>query len=219
LLPIAVVASWFDRHHGALGKFYLFRPVSPLLLLVLFAFTALAQLRFQDRRWLPFAWAAIAVGSLASILISPRMLRWPARDPDVGPMVAAIRSRTSPAQVVLIDPQLDTAAPYLDGPSASSLARKLDRPMFVSWKFVPTYAADIYRWYGRLKQRDQLFGESCPGDPRVGALVLAPGHLRLHPNCGVLVYEDRQAAVLLLQPLGAAHSPSSNATPAIGPRS
>lgn len=199
LVPIAVIASWIDRHHGALGKFYLFRPVSPLLLLVLFAFAALAQRLLGNRRWMAFTWAAIALASLASILNSPRVLRWPPRDPEVGPLVAAVRDHTAAGQVVLVDPDLDWPSPYLEGPSASSLARKLGRPMFVSWKFVPTNAADIYRWYGRLEQRKHLFAENCLGDRRIGALILSPQHATSDARCGTLVYADGKVDVLVLR--------------------
>jgi hypothetical protein len=191
LLPFALLASWFDRHHGALGKFYLFRPASPLLLLILFASAALIQNWLKNSRWAPLPWVVVTAGSVAYILVTPHLLVRPHAG-NAGPLIAAIRANTAPGQVVLEDPLLD----QLGGPI---LQRRLGRPMFVSWKFVPTNPADIYKWYERIELRQRLFDNGCPADKRIGALILDPADLPRKAACGRLIYQDKEAAVLAMR--------------------
>lgn len=191
LIPLALVASWFDRHHGTLGKFYLFRPASPLLLLLLFASAALLHERLGERRWTSLVWAALTAGSFTYILITPHLLVRP-RAVDTRPILTAIRTNTSPGQIVLEDPALD----QLRG---VNLQRQLGRPMFVSWKFVPTNPADIYTWYHRIQLRQRLFDGGCPADKRIGALIVASKNVRRKAVCGRLVYRDRDSSVFAMR--------------------
>lgn len=191
ILPLALLASWFDKHHGVLGKFYLFRPASPLLLLVLFASAAFIQQWFANKSWSWLIWLALAAFSIAYMRMRPHYF-WPDKDDQFGPLVAAVRAHTDPEQVVLVDPELD-------GIGGNSLPRNLGRQVFVSWKFVPTNPADIYTWYHRIELRRKLFAAGCPTNPRVGALIVAPQDLPGKARCGDPVYIDPRMTVLVMR--------------------
>jgi hypothetical protein len=133
----------------------------------------------------------------------PRLLRWPSQDSDPANLIAAVRAHTAPDQMVLIDPDIDergTTRPDVDLSGTGSLPRKLGRPMYVSWKFVPTNPAEIYEWFGRLEQRRRLFAAGCPNDPRIGALIVAPQNLARESRCGTLIYRDDRLAVIATRP-------------------
>lgn len=190
-VPVAVLTSWFDRGTGALGKFYLFRPTSPLLLLGLFAASALLARRFPRAWWL---WAGFSLAAIASIVLTPRSLPWPPEDSrETAAAIAAVQAHTRLGELVLLDPVLDRLG-------GNDLPRKLGRDTVVSWKFVPTNPRDIYRWYSLIEWRRVLFEQGCPPTgTRIGALIVASENLHRLSACGRVVHRSGRAAVIDLR--------------------
>jgi hypothetical protein len=196
ILPVAVLLSWYDRENGTLGKFYLFRPASPLLLLTLLSGCAVAARSLERFAWRRFVWPVIIAA--AATTLAMRGGRFAPSPPfaDVGSLAAAIRLNTKPNQVVLVDPVLDRRG----GHSLAGLPRHLGRPTYVSWKFVPTNPTDIYRWYERLERRRKLFESGCPTSPQIGALIMSAARLGTKAMCGRLIYRDARVAALAVGP-------------------
>jgi uncharacterized protein DUF6798 len=194
-LFLALIPSFVDRHAGLLGKFYLFRPASLILLL-----------------WLAlvFAWLNRIVGapgamlkSLALLLVLPPFLLNAAN--RIGNDVAspgelgaekralaeAMAREAASGAVVLIDPALDLA--FLD------FERSTGHPVLVSWKFIPTNDPEIREWYRRMEFRRAVFADGCAGTLPypVRFLVAQPERAAaLAKTCGSIIYSGKTAALL-----------------------
>jgi hypothetical protein len=194
-LFVALIPSFTDRHTGILGKFYLFRPSSLILLLWL----ALA-----------FAWlnrVAVPHGAmlkwLALLFVLPPFLLNAAnrigndlgRRDDLAAEKRAVpeilaREAASTA-VMLIDPALDLA--FLD------FERSTGHPMLVSWKFDPTNDPEILEWYRRMEFRRAIFADGCAGSLRypVDFLLARPERAAaLAKSCGPIIYSGKAIALL-----------------------
>jgi hypothetical protein len=133
-LFLALVAVYLDRDIALLGKFHLFRPASPMLLLWLFVIIA-----GLDRLGLRHG---IAVNQVALALIAPLFLlnavnRIVDERHDLAEHAAEKRGlaqflaqSAAPDAVVLIDPRLEYA--FLD------FERRTGHAMLVACKFNPT---------------------------------------------------------------------------------
>jgi hypothetical protein len=194
-LFIALILSFLDRHTGMLGKFYLFRPSSLILLL-----------------WLAlvFAWlnrTVVPQGAMLKWLglvfvLPPLLLNAVNRiGNDVGwrgdlaaekRAVAEVLAREAASTaVVLIDPALDFG--FLD------FERSTGHPMLVSWKFDPTSDPEILEWYRRMEFRRALFADGCDGSSRypVDFLLAQPEHAAaLAKTCGPIIYSGKGVALL-----------------------
>ena len=86
------------------------------------------------------------------------------------------------------------------------MERMLDRPTLVSWKFVPTNAAEIYRWWDLWQLRQHLFDAGCAGGtagiPVRYLLVLRPGTLGRVADCGAVAWSNGTEALVRLEPRG-----------------
>lgn len=193
-LPTAVVLSWFDRDTGSLGKFYLFRPATPVLLLALFALAALITHAVpRCTRQLVFGFAIF--GAMLELATSHSRWPWPATAKDWAPVAAVVGHTTSGDEAVLIDPDLDAVAVHLP--------RILRRPTVVSWKFVPTNARDLYRWHQLIEWQRRLYERGCPSaGSAVGALIVHPKNVNEKKACGRLVYLDDTSAIIDVKPEG-----------------
>jgi hypothetical protein len=198
ILPVAVLLSWFDRESLSLGKFYLFRPASPLLLLTLLGGCAVAARLLERFAWSWLVWPVLIAGAATSIAVRGGRFAPPPELATIAPLADAIRSNTRPDQVVLVDPALERRG--LGGHAFAGLPRHLERPTYVSWKFVPTNPNDIYRWYDRLERRRKFFENGCPTSPQIGALVMSRTTFGTKANCGRLIYVDERVAVLAVTP-------------------
>ncbi|HEX6843098.1 MAG TPA: hypothetical protein VF113_16305 [Stellaceae bacterium] len=194
-LLLALVAAFFDRHTGVLGKLYLFRPAALILLLWLtFAMAFLTTAKLPG-------WTALRLAALAVLL--PIFLmgaidriqadrRHAALGPEKAALAAALAERAAPGSVVLIDPQLEWS--YLD------FERRTGHPSLVAFKFMPTNDPQIVEWYRRIEFRRTLFEHGCtPGAAAypVDFLLTTPEHAAaLTASCGPVVYATDKLALL-----------------------
>jgi hypothetical protein len=179
-LALAFVAAALDRGTGALGKFYLFRPASLVLLLWLaFMVALLGRLGIAHWRELRL---------LALVLLLPPFLFGAAtrvagdlaRADQGGAALAPLLARLAASDaVVLVDPALE--------PRFFDIERRTGHPALVLWKFVPSDDAGILDWYRRLRFRDAVFAEGCAGKDayRFDFLLASPAHAAaLAGSCG-----------------------------------
>jgi hypothetical protein len=184
---LAFVAAAFDRTTGALGKFYLFRPAS-LVLLLWIAFMLALLGRFGI-----FHWRELRL--LALVLLLPPFLLGAAtrvagdlarRDQGGAALAPVLARLAAPDAVVLVDPALE--------PRFFDIERQTLHPVLVLWKFVPSDDAGILDWYRRLRFRDAVFAEGCAGkhDYRFDFLLASPAHAAaLAGSCGAPVAEGK----------------------------
>ncbi len=192
-VPLSLILSWLDRGTGALGKFYLLRPFSPILLLGLFVLVASWRKATEDNtetRFLPVAMAigvivvAIGAGSYRAVVHRP---------PEVqASLIAALQRHVSPEAPILLDPATDTmtAIPRLSG-----------RQTIVSWKFVPTDTNDIYRWWQLNNLRDRIFVGNCPGAGNpIRFLMASDASYPRVARCGREVWQGNGYRLIAVEP-------------------
>lgn len=158
-LLLALAASWLDRETGALGKFFLFRPSSLALLIALVGLAAwsrralgapLGSVRVVVALWVLPVFAWVVVQDRAARIAGDGERRAELRE-----VVAAVRARTEPDDLVLLQPGRDGEPPEV------ALPRLLGRPTYVSWKFVPTAPEDLVLWHERMQRRARFFESAC----------------------------------------------------------
>jgi hypothetical protein len=195
-LFLALLAAYLDRDTAFLGKFYLFRPASLVLLLwLLLVFAALDQLGLKQER----AVKLVALALVAPLFLLNAVNRIAGERQGLATHAAEKQALTeflaqnaSRDAVVLIDPGLEFS--FLD------FERRTSHPMLVTWKFDPTSDPEIREWYRRMEFRKELFAEGCHG---AGAyrvdflLTTAERAAPLAESCGPVVY--RTGAVALLR--------------------
>ena len=202
-LWLALGISWFDRHTGHLGKFYLFRSGAMSLLL---AFILVSVFRCTLRKYendririarqavmvIVAIWA-IKTGILGGYLLPTLRYGGPPKGLDA----KAIRQVANKDDVILVEPSIDRAV----------VPRLLDRPTLVNDKFIPTNPADIYRWYSYMQWRDAFFKSGCGDDLHWIApvkFILIPnrqGQSQVVDNCGPVVWSnDRYALIRVRHP-------------------
>jgi hypothetical protein len=194
-LFLALVPSFFDRHTGVLGKFYLFRSSSLILLLWLALVVA-----WLHRAVVPHA---AMLKSLVLLFVLPpfllnaanRVTADVAGRGDLGVDKHAISEilarEAAPGAIVLVDPALDLA--FLD------FERQSGHPMLVNWKFIPTHNPEILEWYRRMEFRRSVFADGCAGSLRysVGFFAASPEHApALARTCGAIVYVGKAVTLL-----------------------
>lgn len=194
-LFLTLLAAFFDRHTGALGKFYLFRPSSLVLLLWLApAVGFLGRLLQRHER---------VVKLLALALVLPPFLLGAAKriEGDVASGAALAEDKralagflvgnAAPGAVVLIDPQLEFS--FLD------FERRAGHPMLIAWKFMPTGEREIVEWYRRMEFRKAVFEQGCTRDApyRVDYLLTTSERApALVSSCGRLAFATGRLALL-----------------------
>jgi len=193
-LLLAMVISWGDRHTGWFGKFYLFRPAALTLLLACVTLMLVVRTVQQSgvaqiKRILAFGIVCLFLGQIAlQFALKVRV----GLSPRGQETVAAVHALTNPEDVVLIEPLGDTDIKF------ANLHRLLDRPTLVSWKFVPTNAGEIRRWWDLMQWREALFRNGCDGEsiPVQYILVLRPETLPLVSSCGTLTWSNGTQALV-----------------------
>jgi hypothetical protein len=176
--------KFLDRNSGVLGKFYLFRPSSLILLLWLLLALAVATVKLGSRAWIlrvslfaliGTAFLYIQGGRLAQEIVANEALEHQKQS-----LLSAIMRVVAPGDVVLIDP--DVEMQLLD------FERRTVRPTLVMWKFAPTNDAELTTWYRRMELRRILFEQGCgPGAyaENIVYLLTTPAQAhRLAASCG-----------------------------------
>jgi hypothetical protein len=143
-----------------LGKFYLFRPSSLILLLWLVLALAFAMDIVGRQKRVLRAALLIGIGPLFLAVQGDRLLA----DIDASAavanhkaaLVAAVRRLTDPDAIVLIEPAIEMQ--WLD------FERRTRRATLVMWKFAPTNDAELIVWYRRMQHRQVVFDQGCGGD-------------------------------------------------------
>jgi hypothetical protein len=188
--------KYLDRDSGVLGKFYLFRPASLILLLWLMLALALAFTLLARRGWLLRAALLILIGP-AFLLTQGRvvvreMRRQAAIESQKQLLAETVQRRTGPRDVVLIDPELEMG--LLD------FERRTQRPTWVNWKFTPTNDAEIIEWYRRMLLRRSIFEQGCSADhrgPAIAFLLTTPARAaQLTASCGPEIFRSGQWVLL-----------------------
>jgi hypothetical protein len=188
--------KFLDRNSGALGKFYLFRPSSLILLLWLMLALAVVAAMFRQRPWLPRVVILAAVGP-AFLYIQGAHLNEEVKANETFQgqkrlLAAAVARVTAPGDIVLIDP--DAEMQLLD------FERRTGRPTLVMWKFAPTNDADLITWYRRVQLSQALFDQGCGTDTHgadIRFLLTTPEHAaRLVATCGPEVFSLGQWVML-----------------------
>lgn len=166
---LALLLSYLDRQTHALGAFYLFRPSALTFLLSLLVLAGVAgrMVSGSSRRT-----AGALVFILAAAFALPRFalpfedstVEYATLDEQIGGDARAlydwIRANTSEDEIVLLEP---TDGIFMGEESHPFVAfeRLTGRPTLVSYRFPPTYAPDIVRWYRRVQWRSALFDGDC----------------------------------------------------------
>jgi hypothetical protein len=194
-LILAFVLSYFDRHTYLLGPFILFRPNSLVLVLtIMLGVLWLRQALRDGARTLTVIMLAVAIGfvvpraaSLADTLASPQLPLTRTLTPTEHELIGWLRGHTPPDATVVIEPteQTDWTLPWL------AFERLIDRPTLVSFKFVPTYKADIARWYRLVRWRKAVFEGDCgrvSEQPADYLVTLNAATLTRVAGCGDIVW-------------------------------
>lgn len=194
-LFLVLVPVFIERHTGAAGKYYPFRPSSMVLLLWL----ALAIAWFNElvtRHLITLKWLALALilPAFFSDTLSRVIHDYELRTSFAADRLAVATYLTASSKadaVVLIDPAIETS--FLD------FERRTGRPSLVSWKFAPTNDPDLREWYRRIEFRKALFQTACPSNPayRTDFLLTTPATAAaLSPSCGPVVLETARWRLL-----------------------
>ena len=157
-LLLGIVLSFVDRNTNILGKFYLFRPSSLILLLsIATVFSIAAKNRIATQLYvLPpalvvliaiFLWGQVKI-KVEDYFENPMLV-------DFAALVSAIDRESEPGEIVLVQPKNDMGYPYV------GLPRRLPRPTLVSWKFTPSNPRELLRWHNLIEFRKDLFDHGC----------------------------------------------------------
>jgi hypothetical protein len=193
--------KYVDRDSGVLGKFYLFRPSSLILLLWLMLALAVAARMLGRRVWMLRVAVLALIGSAFLYIQGGRLVREfvanELLENQKRLLAAAVTRVAAPDDVVLIDQ--DVEMQWLD------FERRTGRPTLVMWKFAPTNDAELIAWYRRIKLRRVLFDQGCGTDvhaANIAFLLTTPAHAsRLAASCGPEAFRVGQWVLLRREPL------------------
>jgi hypothetical protein len=185
-LFLALVLSYVDRRTGVLGKFYLFRPASLVLLIwlaVMLAFLdSFGWRHFAMVKGLAVAFVLPPVMLHAALFINSELRSHATYDPEKQELARFLEQHAAPDSVVLLDPRLEWL--FLD------FERVTRRQTLVMWKRVPTNDPQILEWKRRIEFRNSVFDKGCPENPEYHFDCLLASHERaeaLSASCGSIV--------------------------------
>lgn len=202
-LIAAYLVSFIDRHTLFLGKFYLFRPSSLILLLViavvLMALRAGADRRLTLIRYMAFAFfiPLFAADLATSKAREFRETHNVYSQEELDRLNTVLASDPDRQRVVLVEPYDEYLSAHV------LLHRDLVKPTLVSWKFVPTNPAAIQRWHDLVTYRARVFREGCSAPLRenVGYLLAlrdqSANRLR---SCGEVVFHSPHFDLIKVDP-------------------
>jgi hypothetical protein len=186
--------KFVDRNSGVLGKFYLFRPSSLILLLWLLLALAVAAMMLGSRIWILRATLLALIGPAFLYIQGGRlvdeMVAHEALEHQKQALFLDVVRVVAPGDVVLIDPDIEMQ--LLD------FERRTGRPTLVSWKFAPSNDRELIVWYRRVELRRALFGQGCGMSlPDVHYLLTTPASApRLAASCGPEAFRVGQWVLL-----------------------
>jgi hypothetical protein len=188
--------KFLDRNSDVLGKFYLFRPSSLILLLWLLLALAVAATMLGSRTWILRASLLALIGPTFLYIQGSRLLHELVAHGALEHQKQALFSNVvrvvAPGDVVLIDPDIDMQ--LLD------FERRTGHPTLVTWKFAPSNDRDLIVWYRRVELRKALFGQGCGSGmplPDVQYLLTTPASApRLAASCGPEAFRVGQWVLL-----------------------
>lgn len=212
-VPVAIAIAFADRSAHALAPFYMFRPLSLILLLSCMAAAAYLFSRATELHGA----AAVLVTAAAGAAVLPDLtdraydsLRdgWDGRierqrDAAEADLASWIEANAGPDDAVLLEPPGPMGSLAEGTPALASLERTTGRPFLVNFKFVPTSNPDMADWYARLSERAAFFAGDCDAGRRLGARIVvytsAAARERTAP-CTTLLHENARFAVAGLGP-------------------
>jgi hypothetical protein len=188
--------KFLDRNSGVLGKFYLFRPSSLILLLWLMLALAVVARIARRQAWVLRAALLALIGpayvQIEGGQVTQEVVANEALEGRKQLLAASVTRATAPGDIVLIDP--DVESQLLD------FERRTGRPSLVMWKFAPTNDADLITWYRRVKLRQAVFDQGCGTDTHgtdIPFLLTTPEHAsRLAASCGPEAFRVGQWVML-----------------------
>jgi hypothetical protein len=194
-LFLAFALSYVDRRTGVLGKFYLFRPASLVLLLwlaVMLAFLdGLGWRHFAMVKRLAVAFVLPPVALGAALDLKNDVEFHATYDSEKRELARFLEQHAASYSVVLVDPALERR--FFD------FERVTGRPTLVMWKFDPTNDPDILEWQRRIEFRNSVFQKGCPRDPEYRFDFLLTSHERaaaLSMSCGSVVLATEHVRLL-----------------------
>lgn len=165
---IMLVLSYFTQESGVLGKFYVFRPNSLLLLLVLLLIMQDILPRLPEK--LTYLGALLCGIVLAGICMQSNVV-WTQKNieytANAHELLGYINQSSLKGEVIA----LGSGVPH-------NVNRILEPhvPTYVKQKFVPTKPAEIAEWYQRYQAREALLAGDCEAAPIVKGIVLPANH-------------------------------------------
>ncbi len=162
-LFVAFFVAFFDRETQYLGKFYLFRPASFILLLSLliccnFVFGYLNKLKIP-----PSVFTAVLIFIvLRSVYINMSVSHfkdsktlYDSLSQDEKILINWLKTKTSASDIMLYEED------DIGKLNAESFEQLVDKPTLVNWKFVPTTKYSIARWYRLMLLKRQAYSGVC----------------------------------------------------------
>ncbi len=188
--------KFLDRNSGVLGKLYLFRPSSLILLLWLVLALAVAATMLGSRTWILRTSLLALIGPAFLYVQGGRlvheMVAHEALERQKQALFSDIARVVAPGDVVLIDPDIEMQ--LLD------FERRTGRPTLVTWKFAPSNDRELIVWYRRMELRRALFAQGCSsGMPLsdIQYLLTTPASApRLATSCGPEAFRVGQWVLL-----------------------
>jgi hypothetical protein len=194
----ALAIAYVDRDSHLLGKFYLFRPNSLMLLMAL----ALAAAGLRQAPAGPLPVRILAAGVLAAVFlwgqVQAKTEAWLLGNQLLAghaPLITAVERASAPGEIVLLQPPAQGLPPQ----PRLALHRLIPRPTLVSPKFTPTSPQAILRWHALVQFQRRLFTEGCvaPLEHPVKLLVVLDlDRLPQVASCGPVVWQGERAAVV-----------------------
>ncbi|MFZ2620183.1 MAG: hypothetical protein WAX89_04850 [Alphaproteobacteria bacterium] len=167
-LAVAFAATYATQESAVLGKFYLFRPNSVLLVLVLMqlahGFLMLTEKRVGQSLQATIVFVAVVMLAVACVKSNMKISRWNTDHHQRGVLLRGWAQQHVPAGgAVLVGDGLSTA-----------LVRALEPayPTYVMEQFIPTRPDEVSLWYTRVLARRALLAGDCTQAPEVQALAL-----------------------------------------------
>ncbi len=186
---LAFTLAWLDQNTHRFAKWFLFRPSSLGLLLSLLVLLGWLREAGPHARGMRVVLLLLVLPAALWAALQPRLLELYGRQ-EVTQQSAKIREAvagySARQDIVLIHPGHDGAEPEVN------FTRVLDRPTWISSKFVPARPEDFAGWQQRVARREQVFASHCAkGVPKGVRLLLGRnedwrGALR---RCGDLVLQ------------------------------
>ena len=196
-LCVALLTSATETGVRVLGKFFLFRPSSLTLLLMITAIFIVIRQRVNCRMpvWIA-AWILIPLAGWSAIKSKVEEVAWnPVESTEMNAMIEAATRSTNAPEIVLIQPGRDGDRPEV------TLSRLLQRPTLVNWKFAPTVPSHIATWMERQQFRRNLFADGCKeySEYPIGALIVRNQEMPVKnviDSCGEIVWRGPNYSVI-----------------------